>query len=209
MEEIYKIIKDFENYEVSNFGNIKNIKTDKILKPGTNGHGYHHVILYKNGTRFDKTIHKLVANAFLPNPFKKPCVDHIDGNRLNNNINNLRFANISENAMNIKLSINNTSGYKGVTFCKFFNKWMSYININGKRHDLGLFENIEEAVNARVKKAEELFGEYKNKCEKIININISHIENLNINIKTEANKDIEELEIEQLEKELNDIINRK
>ena len=67
---------------------------------------------------------------------------------------------------------------------------------------MGYFENIEDAVNARVKKADERFGAYKNSCEKIININIANIENFNINIKND------EVEIAELEKELETIINK-
>ena len=61
MEEEYKISKDFENYSISNFGNVKNNKTGKILKPGINNRGYYHIDLYKNGKRFTKKIHKLVC----------------------------------------------------------------------------------------------------------------------------------------------------
>ena len=68
MEE-FRIIKGFENYEVSNFGNVKNIKTGRKLKPGINNSHYYYVILYKDGKTFTKRIHKLVANVFLPNPF--------------------------------------------------------------------------------------------------------------------------------------------
>ena len=61
MEE-FKIIKDFENYSVSNFGNIRNNKTGRVLKPGIDSHGYYHVILYKDRISFTKKIHKLVAD---------------------------------------------------------------------------------------------------------------------------------------------------
>ena len=207
MEE-YKIIKDFENYEISNFGNVKNFNTGRILKPGNDGRGYFIVNLYKDGKQFTKKIHKLVANAFLPNPLNKSCVDHIDNNRLNNNVENLRFASNRENNMNSKISIKNTSGFKGVHFNKKCKKWVAQITINGKNKNLGYFEKIEDAVNTRVRKAEELYGEYKNSCEKEININLNipaNIKvNLNINIKTQ-----EDLEIEQLERELTEIINMK
>ena len=73
---------------------------------------------------------------------------------------------------------------------------------------LGYFDNIEDAINARVKKAKELFGEYINKCEKEININLNIPKNtkvkLNINIKSQ-----EDQELEDLEKEFNDILNKK
>ena len=207
MEEFRKI-KDFDNYEISNFGNVKNSITGKILKPGIDGNGYYKIHLCKDGKTFTKAIHKLVSNAFLPNPLNKRCVDHADNNRLNNNVENLRFASNQENNMNSKIRRDNTSGFKGVRFDKKSNKWKAEICINGTKQHLGYFENIENAVNARVKKAEELFGEFKNSCEKEINININipvkTKVNLNINIKTQ-----EELELEQLEKELDEIINRK
>ena len=73
---------------------------------------------------------------------------------------------------------------------------------------MGYFENIEDAVNARVKKAKEVYGEYINSCEKEINININIPANtkvkLNINIKPK-----EDQELEELEKEFNDILNTK
>jgi hypothetical protein len=207
MQEEYKIIKDFENYSVSNFGNVKNIKTGRILKPAVDNHCYYKVILCKDGKTFNKRIHKLVANEFIPNPLNKSCVDHIDNNRLNNNIDNLRFASHSENAMNRQIGNRNTSGFKGLTFHKKSNKWMAQLIINGENKYLGLFETIEEANNARVKKANELFGEFINTCEKEININLKIPANtkvsLNINIKTD-----EDLELEELEKEFNELINK-
>ena len=82
MVEQYKIIKDFEKYEVSNFGNIRNYKTGRILKPGINGNGYYNAMLYIDGKYFSKCIHKLVAEYFIANPYNKQCVDHIDNNKL-------------------------------------------------------------------------------------------------------------------------------
>jgi hypothetical protein len=207
MVEQYKIIKDFENYSVSNFGRVRNNATDKILKPGKSN-GYYKHNLYKDGNMYTKKIHKLVAEAFITNPSNKKCIDHIDNNRLNNNVSNLRWVSQQENCMNQKLSTNNTSNYKGVSFDKHYKKWRARIQINGKEKHLGYFDNIEDAVNARVKKAKELYGEYINSCEKEINININIPVNtkvkLNINIKSK-----EEQELEELEKEFNDILNKK
>ena len=208
MAEEFKIIKDFPNYEVSNFGNVKNNKTGKVLKPGINSHGYYYVILCSDGNRYNKRIHKLVAEYFIANPYNKQCVDHIDNDRLNNNINNLRWASYQENSMNSKLNCNNTSNYKGISYDKRANRWRARIHINGKEKHLGRFDNIEDAVNARVKKAKEVYGEFMNKCEKEINININIPDNtkvnLNINIKSQ-----EEQELEDLEREFNEILNRK
>ena len=110
--------------------------------------------------------------------------------------------------MNSKLNSNNTSKYKGICYSKLFNRWNAYITINGKMKNLGYFDKIEDAINARVKKAKEVYGEYINKCEKEINININIPDNtkvnLNINIKSQ-----EDQELEELEKEFNDILNSK
>jgi hypothetical protein len=207
-EEEFRIIKGFENYSVSNLGRVRNNNTNRILKPGINSKGYYNVSLYIEGNMYTKNIHKLVAEAFIVNPYNKPCIDHIDNNRLNNNVSNLRYCTQQENCMNQKLSTNNTSNFKGVKFHKQRNKWQAQIQINGKNKHLGLFDNIEDAVNARVKKAEELFGEYMNSCEKEITINLNIPEktkvNLNINIKSK-----EDQELEELEKEFNDILNKK
>ena len=208
MEETFRFIKGFENYSVSNFGNVKNNKTGKVLKPGINSHGYYIVSLCSDGKTYTKRIHKLVAESFIPNPFNKQFVDHINNSKLDNNVRNLRYVTNQENQMNSKLSSRNSSNHKGITYNKKNNKWISQIQFNGKNKYLGCFDNIEDAVNCRVKKAKEVFGEYINSCEKEINININIPDNtkvnLNINIKSQ-----EDQELEDLEKEFNDILNKK
>jgi hypothetical protein len=208
MVEEYRIIKDFENYSVSNFGNVRNIKTGKILKPGKTRCGYYQVKLYKDGNTYPKTIHKLVGEYFIANPYNKQCVDHINNNKLDNNINNLRYVTYQENQMNSKLSSKNTSNHKGVYYRKNLKKWGAQIMINGKNKNLGNFDTIEEAVKARVERAKELFGEYMNSCEKEITINLNIPDytkvKLNINIKSKDDQ-----ELEDLEKEFNDLLNTK
>jgi hypothetical protein len=188
MEEQFKNITGFENYSISNFGNVANVKTGRILKPGLDNHGYLKVDLYIKRKGHTKKIHRLIAEAFIPNPNNKPCVDHIDNNILNNNINNLRWATYSENCMNASLSKANKFGVKGVFYFGKTNKYVAQIKHNNKHHHLGLFDSLEEAKEARQKKANELFGQFTNKCEKI---------------KTELE------ELLELEKELEDLINLK
>ena len=160
MEEIWKKIDDYE-YEVSTLGNVRRIGSDKVLKPGICTGGYYQVSLYKNGKAKSKQIHRLVAIAFIPNPENKVCVDHIDNNRTNNHISNLRWCNISENNCNrAKNCKKNTSGFKGVCFDKQCNKYRARIKLNGKCIHLGYYKSAEEASEAYKNKAIELHKEF-------------------------------------------------
>lgn len=94
---IYKKVKGFENYLVSNFGEIINLKSGRKLKACNFGNGYKGVNLYKNKKYFSKSIHRLVGIAFIDNPENKPQINHKDGNKHNNNINNLEWNTSSEN----------------------------------------------------------------------------------------------------------------
>lgn len=98
MEEIWKIIEDFPNYEVSTFGNIKNKTTNKILKPSLNSSGYYRNTLVNTLKTKVVTLHKAVAEAFIQNPLNKPTVNHKDRNKLNNKVENLEWAtNVEQN----------------------------------------------------------------------------------------------------------------
>ena len=92
MKEIYKDIVSYEDlYEVSDTGLVRNKVSGKILKPLKNNRGYLHVRLYKDGIGKFKLVHRLVANAFIPNPLNLPEVNHIDENKSNNNVDNLEW----------------------------------------------------------------------------------------------------------------------
>lgn len=98
MEEKWINIKDFENYRISSRGDIKNKKNKKLV-PHKKSNGYLTITLSKNG--FTKTfyIHRLVAECFIENKNNKPCVNHKDGVRSNNNIENLEWVTYSENSI--------------------------------------------------------------------------------------------------------------
>lgn len=86
-------------YKVSNDGRIKSLKRnqEKILKAGINSRGYLFVMLLKDGQAKAKTVHRLVAEAFIPKADGKNFINHKDGNKLNNNVLNLEWVTQSEN----------------------------------------------------------------------------------------------------------------
>ena len=113
MEEVWRDIKQYEGlYQVSNLGRVKSLERivtsrnqhktfertikERILSPGIDSRGYHMVSLNQGGDSDSRLVHILVAEAFVPNPQNKYSVNHEDGNKLNNNVNNLTRATRSE-----------------------------------------------------------------------------------------------------------------
>lgn len=96
--EIWKEVKDYEGmYEVSNLGNVRNFKTKHVLKSSLSKKGYPKVNLWKNKGYKTRPIHRLVAIAFIKNNLYKPQVNHIDGNKTNNRLDNLEWCTQEEN----------------------------------------------------------------------------------------------------------------
>ena len=101
MNEVETFVKvvGFENYEVSNLGKVRNIKSGIMLKPWITKDGYLRHCLYKHNKRKNLLLHRIIATAFIDNPGKKPQVNHIDENKLNNDLRNLEWCTERENAV--------------------------------------------------------------------------------------------------------------
>lgn len=147
----------YENYAVSSLGNIKNKKTGRILKPN-NVSGYSKYKLVKIKVPYNLSGHRLVAQAFIPNPNNKPTIDHIDGNKTNNCIGNLRWATNCENAQN-KTGSRGAVPFRGVAH-HLNGKFQAHISLNGTLIHLGLFDTAEEAFEMYDAVAKGFYGEF-------------------------------------------------
>jgi hypothetical protein len=144
-EEEWRPVADFEGYCVSNLGRVRSDRGDgRIMKLNDCGM-YPHVRLSKNKKATTHKVHRLVAEAFIPNPDGKRCVDHIDRNKQNNVVSNLRWATHAENNFNTNVRGDNISGFKGVSKSRG-NRWYAFTSEGGKTIYLGSFATKEEAA---------------------------------------------------------------
>jgi len=154
-------LKELVSYDKSTGDMLWIVQKSKRIKIGTKvgtimNKGYYRVKI--DGIPY--LVHRL-AWLYTFGVFPEYDIDHINGNRLDNRINNLREVTSQGNAQNRKLGSNNTSGVVGVRWSKFHSKWYAVINVNKKQKHLGYFENKEDAVSAR-KTAEIKYNYHEN-----------------------------------------------
>ena len=95
--EIWRTVEGYSGYEVSSWGRVRNMTTHDILHQERHDKGYMRVDLFTGSKRHHVKVHRLVAKAFIPNPFDKPQVNHKDGNNRNNSFTNLEWVTDEEN----------------------------------------------------------------------------------------------------------------
>ena len=150
--EKYIVINEFDNYASSNLGNIKNIKKGNILTPYLNTNGYLTYTFCQNGVKKTFRLHRLVALYFIDNPNNLPYVNHKDGDKTNNKVENLEWCTAKENDTHARSSrlknqekpiiaknieTNETLTFKSVTEAGAFlgiNKGTISKVLNGKRN---------------------------------------------------------------------------
>lgn len=161
-KEIWKDIPNYKGiYQISNLGRVKSLKrisrqghllNERILKPGGSKNSYVSVALHckeKPRNNYSARIHRLVAEAFIPNPEGLTQVNHIDEDKRNNKASNLEWCTPRHNLLHSRKK-NASSKYNGVYYVKAENVWRANCFFQGKLKHLGLFKNEEDAAQAYI-----------------------------------------------------------
>lgn len=160
--EVWRPIAGYECfYEVSNLGRVRSLMMrngsgsfarKKLMTQHNNGHGYKYVSIRLNGKRKNFYVHRLVADAFVPNPNNLPVVDHIDFDKTNNNADNLQWMTQKQN---VARSTQNMSKPRKKAMTNTGERYISRRKSDGKfyvtvfRKSIGAYKTLEEAITAR------------------------------------------------------------
>lgn len=160
MEEIWKDVKGYEGlYQVSNLGRVRSLghygangtvayfQHGKILKSRPDKDGYNLVCLYKEKKGKNKRVHRLVAQAFIPNPMNKPTINHKNGIRNDNRVQNLEWATMSENQLHAFMILKRK--HRVLTEAErrkmFYSRRKKVIQYDEKMNKISIYESMKEA----------------------------------------------------------------
>tara|TARA_R110000824_G_scaffold334153_1_gene520697 strand:- start:30 stop:476 length:447 start_codon:yes stop_codon:yes gene_type:complete len=135
-------IQNYSDYLIYPSGKVFSKKSQKYLKHNLSSQGYQTSWI---GGKV-KTIHRLLAIHYIENPNNLPCVDHIDRNRTNNKLNNLRWVTYSENSQNTTFRCDNKLGIKNISYFKSGNCFRYQKSIRGIRH-VKWIKTLDEAIS--------------------------------------------------------------
>jgi hypothetical protein len=138
----------------------KNVRAGDFADTTINSHGYRHACMTTDGTYKIFYAHRIIF-AWVHGHWPANQIDHIDGNKLNNRIENLREVSNAGNARNQKRRSTNTSGHTGIYWHNHANKWAAQITVDGRRMRLGYFHSKSDAIAVR-KAAEVEHGFHEN-----------------------------------------------
>lgn len=173
MPEAWKDIPGFEGvYQISSEGNLRSLDRTvvhrgrnrrikgKMLHPRLDISGYPRLGLCRGGKAIHVFAHRLVAEAFIPNPKNYPHVDHINGCKTDNRVANLRWVTHSQNMSN-RHKTKQASGYAGIRYRPACTKNPYEVSgsINGQPIIIGYFSSITQALTARQKHLQEVFND--------------------------------------------------
>jgi hypothetical protein len=164
INECWRSIDGYINYQASNIGRVRNAYSGQILAAYCNRKGYATVCLCKDGKRKTWKIHQLVAMCFIPKPDSDERfeVDHINQDKTNNSISNLMWKTSRQNKWNRnKINKATSSKYIGVCFDKRRLTWKASVRLNdGNSKHIGYFHDEKDAAHAYNAKAYELRGNF-------------------------------------------------
>jgi len=181
--ENWKDIEGYEGYLISNLGNVKSlekivrcgrgngktIKKEKILKKGINSGGYELVVLTRREGKKNFSVHRLVSQTFIPNHENKKEVNHKDGNKLNNNVENLEWCTSSENQIHaFKTGLQKILSKKVNQFDKSGKFIKSHKSITGAGKEVNIsFKTISNHLRGNLKSAGGFVWKYASVKEEV------------------------------------------
>ncbi len=173
-----------ESYLVSDDGKVMSKRSGNILKPAMDKYGYLYYVLCVNGERRTVKAHRLVASAYIPNPSKKPAVDHINGIKSDNRKENLRWVTNKENTHNPNTMPRLVSSAKAriPKMCEqsrlrnFGRKEVVIIHNNGEEVRYASLKEASEATGKSISRLSEVLNHKRKQCEDFKAVWASEIE---------------------------------